>query len=499
MQACDYENFDITIRGESAPYGVTARYREQTADGIFTQALDQPAWQTRLEAMRRTLYTPNPQPLLEAGHTLFHDLFRDDIRDLWVSARTGLEENRINGLRLRLALQPPAVAALPWETLCDRPRNTVFGVSSRILLVRVEQEYRRLAAPAPLAVQLPLRVLVAAPTDPDGIINAAHEIEIVKRMLNTLGRNQIEIRTMTGRFSIVDLRRRLTKLRPQVLHVLTHGTAKGIQLWQNGRPRLTTAAAFRTTLERTPWVRFAFLNACLAGQSGVDQPLSALGPQLLQAGVPAVLAMQFEIRDDVAADFAHFLYEALLTDPCAGAIDAAVTNARAGLYALNDDQVGYVTPVLWLNAANGEIFKFAPDPTAPEALADDIGDEDAETDNPDRDDSGSDDSGRDGEQNGNDQNGATPPPEAVDAIDIESETRWLQELADSVAKLQVGPELEFALTALQATLQTLRDLLDRLRNWDHTSRVQAYVDQTLAYRRHKAEALRLRRKLREAM
>lgn len=493
MQSCDFENFDITIRAMqhatdadgSAPYSVTARYRDQTADGTFTQALTQPEWQALLQAMRRTLYTPNPQPLLEAGMRLYRDLFREDVRDLWIAARAGLEQNRIHGLRVRLALQPPGVAALPWETLCDPHRNTVFGVSSRLLLVRMEQEYRRLAAPAPLAVQLPLRVLVAAPEDPDGIIDAPREIDTVKRMLNTLGRDQIKIHTMTGRFSITELRRRLQKLRPQVLHVLTHGTARGIQLWQNGRPRLTPAAAFRATLERTPWVRFVFLNACLAGQNEADQPLSALGPQLLQAGIPAVLAMQFEIRDDVATDFAHFLYEALLTDPCAGAIDAAVTSARAGLYALNDDQVGYATPVLWLNAPNGQIFNFA---TTDQRDTEET-EEDAQE--PDR--------NRDGSSG--DDNADTPPapPPAPDAIDIASEEQWLDTLEKSVAKLRVGPELEFALAALRATLQTLRDLLNRLRNWDHASRVEAYVEQTLAYRRHKAEALRLRRKLREAI
>lgn len=481
MQACDFENFDITIRGTQVPYSVSARYRDQTADGEFHLAVTQPQWQTLLAALRHAIYTPNPAPLHEAGATLFRALFQGDIRDLWIAARSGLEQKRIPGLRVRLALQPPAVAALPWETLRDPHRPAWFATSSQLALVRVEQEYRHLAAPPPLTVQLPLRVLVAAPEDPDKKINARHEITAVKRMLRTLGHNQIEIRTMHGRFSIMELRRRLEKLRPHVLHIITHGAANSIQLWQNGRPRQTTAAALQTMLERTPWVRFVFLNACLAGQSSMDRPLGALGPQLLQAGVPAVVAMQFEIRDDVAADFAHFLYESLLTEPCIGAIDAAVTTARAWLFALNEGHAGFITPVLWLNAPNGQLFEFNP--------AQD-GTPDAETD---------------GDRAEGDEPPAGPPdsspapPSAVDNIDVARETEWLAELEASVDKLRVPPELEFALAALHATLQTLHDLLDRLRNWNHTSRVQAYVEQILAYRRHKAEALRLRRKLREAL
>jgi tagatose-1,6-bisphosphate aldolase non-catalytic subunit AgaZ/GatZ len=91
------------------------------------------------------------------------------------------------------------------------------------------------------------------------------------------------------------------------------------------------------------------------------------------------------------------------------------------------------------------------------------------------------------------------PPSAADAIDVESETLWLEELEEVASGLRVGPELEFALAALLEAIQTLHDLLNRLRNWEHRSRVQAYVDQTRVYRRRKAEALRLRRKLQEAM
>lgn len=264
---------------------------------------------------------------------------------------------------------------------------------------------------------------------------------------------------------------------------------------------MVPAASVRATLERTPWVRFVFLNACLTGQNAPDHPLSALAPQLLQAGVPAVLAMQFEIRDDVATEFAHFLYEAFLTGSCAGIIDAAVTNARAHLYVLNHDEVGFVTPVVWLNADDGRIFTFEPNGNSSR----DTGDTDKDQDNDEagdgEDSEGEGSKGEGGDGEGQDGSGApSPPPSAAaDVIDIEDETSWLAEMDAEVQSIRVKPELEFALRALTLGLQTLRDLLDRLRNWDHRGRVQAYEEQTAEYRRQKAEALRLRRKLREAM
>lgn len=517
MQSCDFENFDITIRGEAAPFAVSARFQEQTADGTFQHEIGLPFWQHALHQMRRTLYTPSPYPMRAAGTALFNDLFRGDIRDLWIAARAGMERKSLAGLRLRLALQPPTVAALPWETLYDPARGTVFAISNRIQLVRVEQEYRRLSAPVVPHIELPLRILVAAPDDPAKAIDTHAEIQIVKRMLATFGNDQIKINIMTGRFSILDLRRRLTKHRSHILHILSHGVSDGIQMWQNGRPRMVPATSIQTTLERTPSVRFVFLNACLTGQSSGTEPMSALGPQLLRAGIPAVLAMQFEIRDDVATEFAHFLYEALLTGTCPGAIDSAVTDARSSLYALNPHELGFVTPVLWLNAVDGRIVTFdsvhtepgEQDDGAEEAPQDETPDDsDSETGN--REGSGENDSDgtrKEGDDtdssNGNDNgkgDGDSPaPPGVADHVDIHAETIWLTELAAEVKTIRVKPELAFALTALTQTLETLYKLLERLRNWNPAGRVQAYEEQALLYRRKKAEALRLRRKLREAM
>jgi signal transduction histidine kinase len=352
MPTCHFVNFDFTIRGGESPYSVTASYRQRNAEGTFTLDATQPVWQRYLELLGNS---PGSAVIAEAGSLLFRDLIQGDVRDLWVSARTDYEQKRVDGLRIRLALQPPAVAALPWESLYDPDRNVAFAASSQTPLVRVENLLRYLEPSHPLRVTLPIRVLLAAPEDPSGQINAQGEIEQVTQILETIGRAKAQVTLLDGRFSIIDLRREIERVQADIVHIVTHGQPEGILLWQQDESALVSANSLRMALERTPSVKLVFLNACLAGR-GSEIPFTSVGAQLLQAGAPAVIAMQFNIRDDAATAFARSLYEELITGSCPGAIDAAVGNARSNLYLFNSNDFSYGAPILWLNAEDGVIF-----------------------------------------------------------------------------------------------------------------------------------------------
>ncbi|MFO7631937.1 MAG: CHAT domain-containing protein, partial [Caldilinea sp.] len=83
---------------------------------------------------------------------------------------------------------------------------------------------------------------------------------------------------------------------------------------------------------------------------------ASVGAQLLQTGMPAVIAMQFDIEEGVAGNFAQYFYQELFGGQCPGVVHRAVSFARSNLYALNPDSIGYTTPILWLNAPDGAIF-----------------------------------------------------------------------------------------------------------------------------------------------
>jgi hypothetical protein len=436
---------------------VSVRYRDRTAAGEFGEEITQPDWQTIQAALERAILTPDAAAIVAAGSRLYRALMCGPVRDLWISARADLEQARVDGLRLRLALEPPAVAALPWETLYDPDRNTPFAADSRTPLVRIEPSYAHVGPARRLRVELPLKVLIAVPDDPDGLLDATQELAGVQQVLGAIGPGQVRVDVMTGRFGVVELRRRLQALRADVLHFIGHGTSGALQLWQHDGPTLAPAAALRATLERARTVKLVLLNACLGARGARLAPFTSVGAQLLQAGLPAVVAMQASIRDDAAIGFAHFLYEELVCGPCPGQIDLAVAAARSTLYAVNPGDFSYATPVLWLNASDGRIFT------------------------------------RNGHVESTPEDGVGVGP----GIDLALEARWIEEMA-ALDLTRLPPEYAIVRSTWRHLLGELRSLLPQLRILAADPMSAAFAAKVVEFRRDQAALLRLKRLIEEA-
>lgn len=458
MAECNLVNFDVTIQGEKPPYNLHVAYQGYTATGYFDQEITQDAWQPLQRALERSAYLPDASAIVAAGSRLYQALFKERVRDLWITARADLEQERVDGLRLRLALHPPTVAALPWESLYDPDRNTPFAAGSGTALVRVEPLYAYVGPARRLRVSLPVKVLVAVPDDPDNLLDPDKEIAGIRQVQEAIGGDTIRIHELRGRFSVVQMRQALHELRADVLHFVGHGTAEGLQFWQHDRPMSTPAASLRVTMGRVRSVKFAFLNACLAGRGVGLAPFSSIGAQLLQAGLPAVIAMQYPIRDDAAIDFAHFFYEELLCGPCPGAIDLAVDAARSSLYALNPGDISFGTPMLWLNAQDGRVF-------IPNG-------------------------GREAALPGHASGETTP-------LDLAAESIWLDEMAATDLN-GLPAAYSFVLDKWQNLLDELRHLLHQLDALAAQADTVAYAAKVVEYKRYKAALLRLQRLLHEA-
>jgi hypothetical protein len=356
MPDCRFENFDIAVHGHVDPYLVRATYAGYSAEGELAIDQRQPEWAERVAHLAATARAPGRGYLEETGLLLHQALWRDQVRDLWLRARSDLETGAIGGVRLRLSLSPPDVAALPWEMLYDGERGFFLAAGSETPLGRAVNLLRYVGAPRPLAARLPLRVLVAMPEDPTGQIDAEHEWSSLQDALAPLQEGGLHLMRLDGRFGLLELRRRLELDTPHVLHLVTHGRPDGVLLWQDGRPQLAPPAALRLALEGANSLRLVLLAACLTAQVFDHTPLSSLGAQLLQTGVPAVIAMQVEVRAAAAAAFSEHFYLQLLAGRCAGQVDLAANYARSCLYLREPDQFAFAAPVLWLNAADGRIF-----------------------------------------------------------------------------------------------------------------------------------------------
>ncbi len=367
MPQCRSLNFDITISGDAPPYALTASYAGQSAQASFSESIHDRFWQETLTRLADPRQSPGEALLVEVGSRLFDALLDDEVRDLWITARSELAAQPDLGLCLRLLLHPPAVNALPWESLYEPRQQRPLGADARIALVRRANRVGYVDRPRPLKAELPLKILVAAVDDPFATVSTgermdpARELDGITAWLAPLQPHKIQLTTLSGRLDIHTLRRRLEAEQPDIFHLISHGEPDGLLLWSpNGEPALISGGPIAALLRPLPSLKLVFLNACLAGQPDGNVPFGGVAHRLLQSGLPAVIAMQFEITDSAAVDFAGFLYEALVAGDCPGAVDRAVSRARSYLLMSNPERLDFITPVLWLNTDDGIIAHFAP-------------------------------------------------------------------------------------------------------------------------------------------
>jgi len=101
------------------------------------------------------------------------------------------------------------------------------------------------------------------------------------------------------------------------------------------------------------------LNCCYGGREASTPTLSGVGPFLLRAGIPAVVAMQYAIRDVVASHFSETFYTELLTGERPGRIDLALARARKRL-CIDHAGLAFATPVLYLAEDRASLFESGP-------------------------------------------------------------------------------------------------------------------------------------------
>ena len=123
----------------------------------------------------------------------------------------------------------------------------------------------------------------------------------------------------------------------------------------DGTPVEVDETLFANLLSDQNLLRLVVLNSCEGARTTLTDPYAGVATTLVQLGVPAVVAMQFEISDRAAIVFAEELYTNLIgrRDP----IDAAVAEARKAIYADVDD-VEWATPVLFVRDPDVELFRF---------------------------------------------------------------------------------------------------------------------------------------------
>jgi serine/threonine protein kinase/formylglycine-generating enzyme required for sulfatase activity len=295
------------------------------------------------------------------GTELFRSLFQDHMLHLFRSSRARLPK----GERLRLRLQvPPELELVPWELLRDPKEQQFLALMPDLTLQRAAQ---KLTPVQPLQLTGPLQVVVvlASPYSVDyPRIQLDRELRRIESALRTpIEQGQIELTVIRGPGTSDQLRARL-RSPVHVLHVLCHGdlddTRGSVLVFEDvdGGVELMNGGKLYTLIRRQ-MPHLVMLNACLGALPDDQDPLSSVGMRLLDGGVPAVIAMQFELAEDTAVELARAFYAELAAGM---SVDNALAEARLYLASSDPNRLDWSIPVLLMCSDNSKLFVPLPAP-----------------------------------------------------------------------------------------------------------------------------------------
>jgi CHASE2 domain-containing sensor protein len=300
------------------------------------------------------------QFLVEVGTLLYDALFSAEGRDihaLFEQCSGKFLNTADEGIRLRLRIEAPEIAALPWEFLYSPGNDTFLSAWIRTPVVR----YLDVGMPIrTIQTSLPLRMLVVIPSSPD--LDAAEEKKLLLRALKQM-EPYVQPRFLEGNVSLVQIEEALQENSLHIFHFIGHGDLVGdqafLQLGTKGErvDQETLGRLFQNHED----MKLIFLNACKGAQTSPGKPFLGMAPQLVRKGVPAVVAMQYSIYDDVAVQFSRMFYQCLFKGKDRGRIDMAMNHARNALLVHYPEERVFGAPVLFLHSPEGVLFDLPAD------------------------------------------------------------------------------------------------------------------------------------------
>lgn len=362
----------ITLRSDDDGYSVELSSTQPDSDAEI--AVETPgAARLNLQALQ---LESDPQAL---GAALSKALFETpEILAAFTAARS-VADSTPDGdrtgvpLRLRLQIDPGAAElhALRWETLRDPAGDAPLILGERVRFSRflASADWRKVQR-LPRS-ELRALVAVAAPT---GLATfGLAELDVaaeVQRARVALGDIPVAALAERGRVTlnglVAALRDGLGEQRDfAVLYLVAHGALVASE--ETGEPepwlflegedgqvaRVRGADLAEQIGELAAPPRLVVLASCQSAGTGEQAedgaPLTALGPRLARAGVPAVIAMQGKVSLSTAAAFTRAFFEQLRKD---GQIDRAVAVARGTVRDAPDAWM----PVLFMRLRSGQLW-----------------------------------------------------------------------------------------------------------------------------------------------
>jgi hypothetical protein len=347
----DYFDFDLWIRAavEANLYPVSVTNSPSgPASTVMNFNVNDPHFHELLAPVMAAIEEEGGRDLF--GKLLFDSLFSGPVRDAWQKSRGQADALPDQGIRLRLWIDAPELAVLPWELL--KEGADFLAVSGRVVVSRF------LPAGEPPAFITPqkARVLIVVqepaqlPIDPDVAAGLANALNTSKRfappkILKNSTLAQINQELLDGY---------------EVLHYIGHGSPDKLLLASDKEVDIKDGHAFAALFTGQPTLQLVVLNVCASGATTPRGVFSGLGPFLSEKRLPAVIAMQYSaVLQKTAAEFNASFYAALDESI---SVDVAVNSARLALLASHPGGRDWSTPVLYMTTRSGRVLEFVDNP-----------------------------------------------------------------------------------------------------------------------------------------
>lgn len=304
----------------------------------------------------------------DPGRALSDWLFQSaKVRDAFTLAVGRLDAGEWLRLRIILPEDDERLNSLPWERLVEPGGDKALATLPQVAFSRfIASQDLTPVGPPPRRQALRVLVMIAAPpllADAYGKVDVEKERRTAAAALEPLGLQlDFLVTNPASRATLAALLERL-EAGYDFVYLICHGT------FLKGTPRLLledeagqgTLAPVEPLLDRVRHLggkrpRLVVLTACESGGTGERLPasnsaLAALGPRLVQAGVPAVVAMQGQVRMETAAEFLKTFFREICDH---GVVDLAGTPARSGARAAQ--YADWWMPVIFMNLKDGRLW-----------------------------------------------------------------------------------------------------------------------------------------------
>lgn len=351
----------LEVRTDPAPGEVRATFAGQEVRATFADPRHSTTVQQYLADLEANACTADA--IAYVGQQLWTALFHGPVLDaFWLAYQAFQKQPRAPGgralVRLRLNV-PAALRDLPWESFYVSELGGSLTGKSEFVIVR-DAPPGGVFEPLKAGADAALRILMAVPQGSG--LNSQQERNNLQRQAG----GEAAVEELLGQVTADALAARLQEAW-DVFHFVGHGA-----LDQAGHVKVLLTGAdggdawlrdeIVAGLFPRPAPRLAVLNCCMGNRHRPDLSLSGLGPLLTRRGIPAVVAMRYEIADDDAITFSEAFYRELLRGTFPGRVDWALVAARAALArnAAEDGQRAVITPVLYLEPGFEQLFALEP-------------------------------------------------------------------------------------------------------------------------------------------